>query len=218
MAKDDHSLQVPTLNVDRSNWLYYKAWVEWAISSKGLIRHLTSLDAKPEDPSAGKDSSWKPTAAEQKLVNKYPEKLQQWAKDDGYVKQVITVSLPESLFLRVLKEETAKSVWGVLTNLFQNCSHIIMIDLWRKLQESHCAEKGDVHTHFNKMCALCEQLAALGHLNSTEETILFNSGTSHHMSSYRSKFLDYKPIVPKPITAADNHTFHAIGKGNLAIS
>ncbi|KIO06811.1 hypothetical protein M404DRAFT_75861, partial [Pisolithus tinctorius Marx 270] len=211
-----------------SNWLYYKAQVEWAISSKGLIGHLTGLDVKPEDPSAGKDSSWKPTAMEQKLVNEYPEKLQQWAKDDRYVKQVITVSLPESLFLRVLKEETVKSVWGVLTDLFQNRSHIIVIDLGRKLHESHCAEKGDVHAHFDKMCALHEQLATLGQkalekqplqpVHQPAQTILFNSGASHHMSSYHSKFLDYKPIIPKPITTADNHTFHAIGKGDLAIS
>ncbi|KIO13945.1 hypothetical protein M404DRAFT_68042, partial [Pisolithus tinctorius Marx 270] len=220
------SLQVPTLNADRSNWLYYKAQVEWAISSKGLIRHLTGLDAKPEDPSAGKDASWKPTAMEQKLVSEYPEKLQQWAKDNGYIKQVITVSLLESLFLRVLKEETAKSVWGVLTDLFQNSSHVVAIDLWRKLQESHCLEKGNVCTHFDKMCALCEQLAALGQSITDDdfaaiilkETILFDSGASHHMSSYCSKFLDYKPIVPKPITAANIHTFHAIGKGDLAIS
>ncbi|KIN96112.1 hypothetical protein M404DRAFT_94908, partial [Pisolithus tinctorius Marx 270] len=52
-------------------------------------------------------------------------------------------------------------------------------------------------------------------LNSAEETILFDSGASCHMSSYCSKFLDYKPIIPKPITAANNHTFHAIGKGDL---
>ncbi|KIN96902.1 hypothetical protein M404DRAFT_32752 [Pisolithus tinctorius Marx 270] len=128
MAKDDHSLQVPTLNVDGSNWLYYKAWVEWAVSSKGLIGHLTGLDVKPEDPSAGKDASWKPTATEQKLVNEYPEKLWQCAKDDGYVKQ----------------EETVKSVWGVLTDLFQNHSCVIAINLQRKLKESHCAEKGNV--------------------------------------------------------------------------
>ncbi|KIN96430.1 hypothetical protein M404DRAFT_76324, partial [Pisolithus tinctorius Marx 270] len=117
----------------------------------------------------------------------------------------------------VLKEETVKSVWGVLTDLFQNHSHIVTINLWRKLQESCCLEKGNVCTHFNKMHALHEQLAALGHLNSAEETILFNSGTSRHMSSYCSKFLDYKPIIPKPITTANNHTFHAIRKGNLAI-
>ncbi|KIO14720.1 hypothetical protein M404DRAFT_17580 [Pisolithus tinctorius Marx 270] len=394
MVKDDHSLQVSTLNVDGSNWLYYKAWVEWAISLKGLIGHLTSLDVKPEDPSAGKDSSWKPTATEQKLVSEYPEELWQWAKDDGYVKQ----------------EETVKSVWGVLTDLFQNFSHIVIINLQRKLQESCCVEKGDVCAHFDKMCTLHEQLATLGQsitdnnftaiilssllasynsnlaammslalvmqkdlspdfiikvisdkydrcqmwmkrgnsgnsrnskdtaysakdgkkstcencgnkghvkdqcweegggkagqapkwfqnkgkgkkrekgsgkaataasataslsmqtsadsepngvwlvhlqdddwlmeiaeeeipnpwdiiideedaytntldhallagesLNSTEETILFDSGASCHMS-YHSKFLDYKPIIHKPITTADNHTFHAIRKGNL---
>ncbi|KIK17966.1 hypothetical protein PISMIDRAFT_48262, partial [Pisolithus microcarpus 441] len=57
-------------------------------------------------------------------------------------------------------------------------------------------------------------LAGAG-LDNHEEMILFNSGASRHMSSYHSQFLDYKPIVPKPITAADNHTFLAIGKGDL---
>lgn len=60
-------------------------------------------------------------------------------------------------------------------------------------------------------------LAGAG-LDNHEEMILFDSGASRHMSSYRSQFLDYKPIVPKPITAADNHTFLAIGKGDLMIS
>lgn len=95
MAKEDY-LQVPTLNVDGSNWLYYKARVEWAVGSKGLTDHLSGLDAKPEDPSKGKDSSWKPTAAEQKLVSEYPAKFKEWSKDDGAVKQVIAASLPES--------------------------------------------------------------------------------------------------------------------------
>ena len=55
-------------------------------------------------------------------------------------------------------------------------------------------------------------------LNLCRETTLFNSGASHHMSLYCGQFLDYKPIVPKPITTADNHTFHTIGKGDLMIS
>ncbi|KIO04176.1 hypothetical protein M404DRAFT_74486, partial [Pisolithus tinctorius Marx 270] len=133
--------------------------------------------------------------------------------------------LLESLFLQVLKEETVKSVWGVLTDLFQNCSHIVAINLQRKLQESCCLAKGDVCTHFNKMCTLCKQLAALGQSITDDdfaaiilkEIILFDSSASCHMSSYCRKFLDYKPIIPKPITAANNHTFHAIGKGDLTI-
>ena len=55
-------------------------------------------------------------------------------------------------------------------------------------------------------------------LGTQEEMILFDSGASRHMSSYYSQFLNYKPIIPKPITAADNHTFHAIRKGDLMIS
>ena len=96
MAKEEY-LQVPTLSVDGSNWLYYKARVEWAVGSKGHTGHLSGLEAMPDDPSQGKDSSWKPTAAEQKLVSEYPAKFKEWTKDDNYVKQVIAVSIPESV-------------------------------------------------------------------------------------------------------------------------
>jgi len=70
MAKDSNysSLQVPTLNVDGTNWLYYKAQVEWAVGSKGLTGHLSGLVPKPEDPAHRKDSSWKPTTIKQKLI------------------------------------------------------------------------------------------------------------------------------------------------------
>ena len=47
--------------------------------------------------------------------------------------------------------------------------------------------------------------------------ILFNSGTSRHMSLYCEQFTNFKSIAPKPITAADKHTFEAIRKGNLTI-
>ena len=47
--------------------------------------------------------------------------------------------------------------------------------------------------------------------------ILFDSGASHHMSSYRDHFTNFKSIVLKAITAADKHTFEAIGKGDLTI-
>ena len=164
MEKDSNysSLQVPTLSVDGSNWLYYKARVEWAVGSKGLTGHLSGLVAKPKDPAHGKYPSWKPTAAEQKLMIEYPEKLKPWIKDDGYVKQVIAASLSESLFLHVQKEETAKGVWDALMNLFQNCSRVVAIDLHRKLQDTRCTKKGDLHAHFNKLCSLREQLATLG--------------------------------------------------------
>ena len=47
--------------------------------------------------------------------------------------------------------------------------------------------------------------------------ILFDSGASRHMSSYHNHFTNFKSIVLKAITAADKHTFEAIGKGDLTI-
>ena len=47
---------------------------------------------------------------------------------------------------------------------------------------------------------------------------LYDSGCSRHMSSYKHLFTDFQPIEPKPIRAADQHVFNAIGKGNIRIT
>ncbi|KAG6328210.1 hypothetical protein ID866_10880 [Astraeus odoratus] len=43
-------------------------------------------------------------------------------------------------------------------------------------------------------------------------TELYDSGATCHMSSYRDHFINFCSIPPKPITAANKHTFEAIGK------
>ena len=49
------------------------------------------------------------------------------------------------------------------------------------------------------------------------EIDLYDSGASRHMSSYRHKFSNYRSIEPRSIRAADDHTFKAIGKGDMKI-
>ncbi|THG93576.1 hypothetical protein EW026_g7695 [Hermanssonia centrifuga] len=49
------------------------------------------------------------------------------------------------------------------------------------------------------------------------ETELYDSGAIRHMSPYRHHFIDFETITPKPIGAADNGTFKAIGKGNMYV-
>jgi len=44
---------------------------------------------------------------------------------------------------------------------------------------------------------------------------LYDSGASRHMSPFRKQFLTYKQIEARPITAANNKVFHAIGMGDL---
>ena len=63
----------------------------------------------------------------------------------------------------------------------------------------------------------CSALLAGESLQTGPRMILFDSGTSCHMSSYCNHFMNFKSIVLKAITAADKHTFEAIGKGDLTI-
>ena len=55
-------------------------------------------------------------------------------------------------------------------------------------------------------------------LASNQSGIIIDSGASCHFSPDRSKFQNYKEFTSQePIRAADGHTFHAIGKGNIQI-
>jgi Reverse transcriptase (RNA-dependent DNA polymerase)/gag-polypeptide of LTR copia-type len=46
---------------------------------------------------------------------------------------------------------------------------------------------------------------------------LYDSGASCHMSPFHDDFINFVPIVPKSITAADQRSFQAIGKGDVCI-
>ena len=56
-------------------------------------------------------------------------------------------------------------------------------------------------------------LAYTGMQTNTVE--LYDSGTSQHLSPYREHFVNFVAITPKPIMAADKHTFDATGRGDL---
>ncbi|KIM63847.1 hypothetical protein SCLCIDRAFT_80398, partial [Scleroderma citrinum Foug A] len=149
-----------------------------------------------------------------------------WKKDNGCAKQILGSSLPEIILIKIPNDATAHKIWNTLSDEFQNHSHVVAIELRQKLQDLRCADKGDLRAHFDKMITLREELASLGHSISSDDfaamilssrMILFDSGASCHMSSYREQFTNFKSITPKPITAADKHTFEAIRKGNLTI-
>ncbi|CDO78280.1 hypothetical protein BN946_scf184674.g2 [Trametes cinnabarina] len=54
-------------------------------------------------------------------------------------------------------------------------------------------------------------------LSVKDEVILFDSGATRHMSSYRDKFINYVEISPRSIQAADDHVFKAVGKGDMYV-
>ena len=53
--------------------------------------------------------------------------------------------------------------------------------------------------------------------NPSERIEIYDSGASCHMSPYIEAFIDFMPIEPKAISAADSRTFKAVGKGSIQI-
>jgi len=49
------------------------------------------------------------------------------------------------------------------------------------------------------------------------EIELYASGASTHMSPYRHRFINYRPIPPRAFTTANKRVFYAIGTGDIQI-
>jgi hypothetical protein len=64
---------------------------------------------------------------------------------------------------------------------------------------------------------LIPRLSAMGMQDNNIQCELFDSGASRHMSPHRKSFVTYRSINARPITAANNQTFNAIGMGDLQI-
>ena len=120
------------------------------------------------------------------------------------MKQLIGSALPKTLFIKIRNETSASAIWDALANEFENRSHVVAIELRRKLQDQRCAKKGDVRAHFDKMITLREELASLGHsidpddfaamlINSVPTS--YNSTISTMITSAKITRLDLTPNV-----------------------
>ncbi|TFY76439.1 hypothetical protein EWM64_g7569, partial [Hericium alpestre] len=49
-------------------------------------------------------------------------------------------------------------------------------------------------------------------------TRCIDTGASHHYSPFRSEFIDFHQIAPKPIVAADQRIFFVTGEGNVIVN
>ncbi|TFY76187.1 hypothetical protein EWM64_g7826 [Hericium alpestre] len=67
----------------------------------------------------------------------------------------------------------------------------------------------ETHFAFSALAATTPKLAL---------TRCIDTGASHHYSPFRSEFLNFHQITPKPIIAADKHVFFATGRGDVIIT
>jgi len=214
----EETIKVPMLKADGSNWIIYKSRIELAAEAQGLHGYLTGTKVLPRHPQTGKDDTWTLNKDEQKLIDKYDKAEPEWTKENAKVKQIITASTPDTLYLKFHSLGSAHSLWEALTSEFEQRSGVVAIELCRKLQGVHCGEKADVRAHFSKMELMWQELASLGQLISDSDytTILLGSLPSTYNSTISSLCIsakmNYQTITPQIVKSSiidDYDTRHA---------
>jgi len=98
-----------------------------------------------------------------KALEVWKEKHHAWRHGEAVVKQQVAATIPNSLFMKVQGKGTTYEIWQALTKDFQNKSRMISMDLRRRLQQQHCAEKGNVRAHFATLRTMHEDLSSMEH-------------------------------------------------------
>jgi len=99
-------------------------------------------------------------------VEAYKAALLIWQTGEAVLKQAIASTIPDSLFLDVQKELTAKLMWDAVTNKCEKKSRMVTVDLRCKLQSEM---NGDVRAHLIKLQTMHEDLASMGRSINNED-------------------------------------------------
>ena len=124
---NDLKTSVTKLIADGSNWVTYRDRMLWAINLHNLSKHLTSTVVTQTYTNVGTAGSVTP--------------LMRWNTDEAVVKQLIAISVPDTVFNRIKMGANAKDVWDELKKLYEGRTMLVTIDLNRRLQTTHCGEE-----------------------------------------------------------------------------
>jgi hypothetical protein len=162
---NDDFLHMPKLSSDGKNWVIYMDQLQLSVQACRLDGHLDGTISQPVDPPACK-STEKPfkvlTTDKQTAITAYTAKLQEWVQKEAIVTQQIVSTILDSLYLQIKGKSPVKKAWDLLKFDPEKRSHMYMMDLRWRLQDKRCEENGNIHTHFDTMHTLHEDLAMLG--------------------------------------------------------
>ncbi len=76
--------------------------------------------------------------------------------------QMITATMPDHIFNCIKSKTNTTELWEALKAIYQMKTKMSVVDLGQKLQNIRCEEDGNIHTHFNQLSDMREQLASMG--------------------------------------------------------
>ena len=144
-------VRIPKLETDGSNWVIFKDRFVFAAATADLEKHIDGTGTAPI-PLAFTPGGPTPLTADQMAeIKLYEENQLKWMMNEAVIKQAIATTIPDSLFIEVRKEVTACLMWEAVWLKREKKSHMVTVDLCRKLQAEKCPEHGDMRAHLNKL-------------------------------------------------------------------
>ena len=148
MHPNNPKISIPRLLPNGTNWVIYCDHFLWAMENNLLDVHLQNENAPSEYADAG-------------TINGL-DTATRWKKGEGGVKQLIAVTILDTIFSRLKGSTHAKDVWESLKKYFEERTKMTVVDLARRFRNKKCGEKENIHTHFEQLTNMHEQLAAMG--------------------------------------------------------
>jgi hypothetical protein len=150
-----HSLMIPKLRDDGSNWADYEPRAKTAMGSKGLAGHLSGRIKKPmplievngvPQNSAGTDA----TEVE---IDAREDKISEYEKREYLARHLITSSTSPRLSQKLLKLANAKLMWDAVKIDATNKSILHQVDARTQLHNMRCGSSSDPKAHLLELKA-----------------------------------------------------------------
>ena len=74
----------------------------------------------------------------------YERDLNKYLQEQAVVFQQITSTIPDSLYLKIKGKTTVKEAWETLKADFEKQSHMVTVDLRKRLYDIRCTENGNI--------------------------------------------------------------------------
>lgn len=155
---------VPQLLPNGANWVLFKRRIILIVSSKPLLlRHLEGRASLPKPPDA---LGPKPTEDDQKehqrLLAEYKDQVDEWMAHDAAVLQQIITNIPDSIFIRIMNQNTAAEMWNALKKEFEDRPQAVKNELRNRFALTKCGDNEDVREHFDRMQYMFAELSGMG--------------------------------------------------------
>ena len=154
-------LHIPKMPAGGKGFVIWIDHLELSIGACGLYEHLDGTTAKPADPPTQPDDCTL-TAEDMSLNEQYLKDLGLYLQHQAIVFQQIASTIPDSLYLKIKGKAMVKEAWDALKENFEKQSHMFTIELRKHLQDTCCSENGNIHTHFDNLHTMREELTSLG--------------------------------------------------------